>query len=376
MPPSPVTTSMKSYLLRFALLLLLSVHAALPARAATRDDVLALMRRVCDRELAEPHRPDNWQRDRLNSWIPSAFYPGVLACYYATQDRKYLQAAINWAKLNRWEPASRFRHADDLLCCQTYLEIYEVVGDKAMIAPTIARFDAIMTEPQPGQLDWSWCDSLFMAPPAWARLGKVTGDDRYYAFLYKQYWEAADFLRDRETGFFYRDKNFFARRTAGGQKIFWSRGNGWVIAGLARILDYLPKKDAAQIERFRTLYRSLAKNLKERQGTDGLWRMSLLDPAEFPQKETSGTAFFCYALLKGINEGWLPADDFLPAARRAWAGLTDCVDETGILRCVQPGGAAPAAFKAELSHSYAAGAFLLAGREVVRFIDAHRGTDF
>jgi rhamnogalacturonyl hydrolase YesR len=104
------------------------------------------------------------------------------------------------------------------------------------------------------------------------------------------------------------------------------------------------------------------------QQPDGLWRASLLDPADYPLKETSGSGFYCYALAWGINQGIVDRTRFEPAVLNAWRGLTACVTEGGRLTHVQPIGADPKQFDQAATETYGVGAFLLAGSEVYRLL--------
>jgi len=105
----------------------------------------------------------------------------------------------------------------------------------------------------------------------------------------------------------YRDATFIypAATNAHGGKVFWSRGNGWVFAGLARVLQQM--QTTRRIIRIRRDVSAMASALKAVQGADGMWRTSLYDPAQYPNPETSGTGFFSYGLAWGIRSGLLPA---------------------------------------------------------------------
>jgi len=208
----------------------------LPEKAEVKE----IMTLVCDYELKNTHLADNWQRFRLNSWVPSSFYPGLMAQYRVSEEERYLEMAKLWAEANEYTLASRFRHADDHLCGSTYLDLYEIEGEAHMLAPTKNQFDSILkVNTMSGREDWDWADALFMAPPTWAKLGRITGDQRYYDFLHEQFFDAVQPLYDKEEYLFYRDTRFLDERSANGKKIFWSRGNGWVVGGIPRILDNL-----------------------------------------------------------------------------------------------------------------------------------------
>jgi rhamnogalacturonyl hydrolase YesR len=282
---------------------------------------------------------------------------------------EYLRYAKLWAEANDWKLAPRLRHADDHLCGSTYLDIYEIEKEDYMISPTRQQFDSILaTNTMSGREDWKWADALFMAPPTWAKLGRITGDRRYYNFLHTQFFDAVIPIYDKEEFLFYRDLRFTNERSANGKKVFWSRGNGWVVGALPRILDNLESNDPYR-EKYERLLIEMCSSLIELQGKDGLWRASLLDPVEFPMQESSGTAFFCYGMAWGINNGILEKDKYLPAVLDAWKGLCNVVNDNGRLCYVQPGGAAPVEFSERYTHAYAVGGFLLAGEQMIELID-------
>lgn len=332
------------------------------------EDVISIMRTVADYEFENTHLADNWQRFILNSWIPSSLYPGVMAMYRVSEDEKYLKYAKLWSEANKWQLAPRFRHADDHLCGSTYLEIYEIEGEEYMLSPTKNQFDSILAvNTLTGREDWSWSDALFMAPPTWARLGKITGDDKYFDFLNTQFFDAVIPVFDVEESLFYRDTKRIDKSTKNGSKVFWLRGNGWVAGGIPRIIDCLKPNDPYR-EKYEDLLKTLLTRVAELQGDDGFWRASLLDVEEFPMKESSGTAFFCYGMAWAINNGLLDREKFLPIVVKAWNGLCDVVDDEGRLCYVQPGAGGPKKFPERYTHAYAIGAFLLAGEQMIELI--------
>src|ERR1700736_1735535 len=159
--------------------------------------------------------------------------------------------------------------------------------------------------------EWIWCDALFMLPPALALATRSTDDRRYADLMNRLWWKTTDYLYDKQEHLFYRDSRFFEQREPNGKKVFWSRGNGWVLAGLARVLQYLPR-DYSGRQRFVALFEEMAERIVGLQGNDGYWRTSLLDPESQPMPETSGTGFITYALAWGANEGLLERTKFEP----------------------------------------------------------------
>ena len=334
--------------------------------------VLAVMQRVADWQLAHPDT-----KDSSTGWILGAEDAGMMALAGISGNPKYRDAMLAMGESNRWQLGGRLYMADDHCIGQTYAELYFLCHEDKMIAPLRETFDEILAKPagvetlnfnQPHgkALDrWSWCDSLFMGPPTWMRLYAATGDQRYLNFAVTNWWRTTDYLYDTNQHLFYRDSTYFNKHEPNGQKVFWSRGNGWVLAGLVRVLQYLPMNHPDR-PRFERLFKQMARKILTLQQPDGLWRASLLDPIDYPAKETSGSGFFTYALAWGVNQGLLDRATFGPAVRKAWAGLVDCVSADGKFAHVQPVGASPKGFNPDSTTPFGVGAFLLAGSEVYR----------
>jgi hypothetical protein len=179
-------------------------------------------------------------------------------------------------------------------------------------------------------------------------------------------WKAtSDFLYDKDAHLYFRDQSYFSKRESNGARVFWSRGNGWVMGGLVRVLQILPA-DHPDRPYFQRQFLEMAEAALKCRQPDGLWHSSLLDPASYPLSESSGSGFFCYALTWGINQGLLDRTRFQGAALRAWNGIVGLVDSEGKLTHVQPVGADPKNFDPGLSQTYGVGSFLLAGSEIYR----------
>ena len=343
-----------------------SVRADTPAPAP----ILPQLKRVADWMLANP------ARQPIDGWVYATFYNGLAALEETPGGEGYHAALVAIGEKNKWEPAERPYHADDICTTQMYLELYQQDHDAKMIAPTVARFDYVLAHPSPAGLSfdkknnphfldrWSWCDSLFMAPPAWARLTAVTGNRAYLDEAVKQWWITTDFLYSKTDHLFFRDSTYFAKKEKNGAHVYWSRGNGWVIAGVARLLAYMPA-DYPDRPKFEHLLVELATELKSVQQPDGFWRASLLDPAAYPDKESSGTGLICYGIAWGIHHGILDAKTFRPTVDAAWAALASSIEPNGKVAHVQPVGAQPDHFDPESTLPFGTGAVLLAGTEML-----------
>jgi rhamnogalacturonyl hydrolase YesR len=331
-------------------------------------EVLALMERAADWQLANPstYQPAGWER--------APFYIGALELAKLSASPRFREAILAQAEANGWAPASRRHHADDICVIQAYAELHRVQGEARMLAPSKERLDAILADPPPVTLDWglprmldrwSWCDALFMAPASWLELYREFGDERYLEHMNREWWATTDALYVAGDRLYARDQSFLDLREPNGRRIFWARGNGWVVAGLARVLDLFPR-DHADRARYEALYRDMMEAILDAQQSDGLWRPGLLDPGTHHARETSGSSFNTFALAWGVNRGLLERERVEPAVRRAWHALASCVGTDGKLRHVQPIGAAPEGFDPDHSEPFGVGAFLLAGSEVHR----------
>lgn len=354
------------YLLLFAFLLCAPAAAQTNSKKAgdlySKQSVRAVMQKVFEWQVAHPVEIDALNN---NLWARAVFYAGIMDAGRATGDKRYSAQATRWAESRNWKLGDRPRHADDHTPGQTYLELYMLKKDPRMIEHTKSVIDAMIATPKPGREDWWWCDALFMAPPVLTRLHTITGEKKYLDFLDTMWWDTTDFLFDKDEGLYYRDKNYIGRPNANGKKVFWARGNGWVMGGTVRVLQHLPKSHPTRA-RYIQLLKTMAASVARVQGADGRWHPSLLDPLEAPMPETSSTGFFCYALAWGVNHGHLERKTYLPVIRKAWAGLVASVGEDGKLGWVQQIGAAPAKVTAADNQEYGSGALLLAGSEMIK----------
>jgi rhamnogalacturonyl hydrolase YesR len=242
-----------------------------------------------------------------------------------------------------------------------------------MIAQVRQRFDAVIAANPSGSLlmntpggcfqRWCWCDALFMGPPGWVALSRAVQDPRYLAFADKEYRVTTALLFDSSEKLYYRDSSYFGKKGANGEKIFWSRGNGWVYAGLARILTLLPPNSPSR-PYYQDLYLQMSRRIVGLQKPDGSWAPSLLDPRNDTPPETSGTGFFTYGLAWGVRAGLLKDPNYRRAAERGWSRLTKAVASDGKLGWVQQVGSQPDNVGPDHTQPFGVGAFLLAGSAV------------
>jgi rhamnogalacturonyl hydrolase YesR len=313
----------------------------------------------------------DWQLNRLpaesqTDWTWAALYAGFMGVPDAVAGDKYKHAMLSVGEKLRWQPGPRVEHADDQAVGQMFVEQYFLHKEAKMIAPMKSRLEQeIAAHDNPDKPLWWWCDALFMAPPVYADMAKVTGDTKYLDFMDREWKITTDLLYDQNKHLYSRDATFLDKHEKNGEKLFWSRGNGWVMGGVVRVLAQLPK-NSPQRPKYVALLKEMAAECLAIQGRDGLWRPGMLDADSYPLPEVSGSAFITYALAFGINEKILDKKTYWPAVQKAWAGMLTHVYADGRLGAIQPIGAAPGDYTETSSYSYGVGAYLLAGSEIYR----------
>ncbi|KAA5824850.1 glycoside hydrolase family 88 protein [Algibacter amylolyticus] len=317
-------------------------------------------------------------------WTAGAYYTGVTRAHKATNDMMYMAALKNQAYWNNWQTYNRLHHADDVAISYSYLYIDMVDSRKNFVdlEPTKKFLDAHLYEDdvwkagnrknEMGQtILWWWCDALFMAPPVLNLYAKHTNQPKYLDEMHKFYMQTYNQLYDEEEQLFARDMRFVwtgsekDSKEPNGKKVFWSRGNGWVIAGLALILDDMPT-DYEHRPFYEKLYKEMASKILAIQPEDGLWRTSLLSPESYNHGEVSGSGFHTFALAWGINNGLLDKKH-IPAVKKAWHAIAACQHDDGRVGWVQNIGAFPEPASADSWQNFGTGAFLMAGSEVLKF---------
>lgn len=335
----------------------------------------------------------HWQannKPEVNAfWDNAVYFTGNMEAYRLTGNAKYLEYSDKWARHNKWSGATgqdpqkwqyktygegqeHVLFADWQVCFQTYADMYAMNPDayKVARAKEVLGREALM----PQNDFWWWVDALYMGMPAFSKMYKMTGDEAYLDKLYANFKYADDLMFDKDDHLYYRDAKYIypAHKTEAGKKDFWARGNGWALAGLAKVLADVPETwqhRAALVERFRQLAEAVSKCQQE----GGYWTRSMLDPKQAEGEETSGTALFAYGLLWGMNNGLLDRTVYGGVADNAWKYLsTVALQADGSVGYVQPIG--EKAVKGQKltsanANNFGTGAFLLAACEKVRYDD-------
>ncbi|MBI4893571.1 MAG: glycoside hydrolase family 88 protein [Acidobacteria bacterium] len=332
----------------------------------SKRELAAAMRRTNAYQQAHPvMKPDdrNWER--------ATWYTGVMAAWRATHDQRYFQQALDWGRLHQFSPGTEPNGANRLFCSQTWIELYLKTKDPAMIQPTIRWLATPDPYSPAGQRRWyleaktrTYADSLYGAA-AFALLARATRQSAYLDPMQSFFDDVSAELWDDPSGLFYRDLRYKGQRSPQGNKIFWSRGNGWVFAGIARLLESLPRNDPRRVGYEKT-FRRMAAELLRRQPADGLWRASLDDPPDDQDPESSGSGFFCFGMAWGVNHRLLDRATYLPAISKSISALLAAVGDDGRVQWGQQVDHRPNSATRQSTHEYVTGAFLLAASEVYK----------
>ena len=332
------------------------------------ENIMNIMHKVADWQIAKLQSPEK----ASNDWTYATLYAGLFDFGKLSKDKKYVRFLYNVGQELDWNTGKIRFHADEYCIGQTYCELYEIYHEPNIIGKFHALADSIVAKPHIESLEfknninsreWAWCDALFMGPPALAYLSTATHDPKYLETADKLWWKTTDYLFDTTEGLYYRDSRYFTKREANGQKVFWSRGNGWVMGGLVRMMINMPANYPNK-QKFEALFKIMAKRIASLQTSDGTWHASLLAPELYPSKETSGTGFYCYALAWGIRNGLLPYKEYFPIVKKSWDVLVASVHPDGKLGFVQQIEDKPGDVKYDDTQVYGVGAFLLAGTQL------------
>lgn len=314
-----------------------------------------------------------------NIWTRGVYYEGLMAFYKIDNQKRYYDYSVEWGEKHHWKPVRGevyTRHADNQNCGMTYIDLYRIDPKPERLAAIKANIDAVINSGRYN--DWTWIDAIQMAMPIFVKLGVTLNDTKYFDYMYKmyshiKYQEGGHGLFNPKDNLWWRDKDFIPPYAEpNGEDCYWARGNGWVLAALALVLQELPKTDAHYME-YLDDFQKLAKALLPLQRTDGFWNVSLHDPNHFGGKETSGTALFVYGMSWGINNGHLSKTDFLPAVAKGWKAISkESLQPNGFLGYVQSTGKEPkdgqpvTVDKVPDFEDYGLGCFLLAGTEIYK----------
>ena len=334
------------------------------------SDPVTVSQRITDQFLStrpENYRPAGYRGNEGYGWNRIVMYAVVslwvnaIECARKTGDVKRMERLVRLfddflpgGRKNKI--CSRLRHVDDAIFGAVPLEIYIQNGDKRCLDMGLIYADTQWDEPceesyreragPPPALQREyyskgftvqtrlWIDDMYMITALQSQAYRATGERKYMERTAAEMVFYLDRLQLKDgpaRGLFYHTLK---------QKFVWGRGNGWMAAGMALILDNLPENSPHRA-RIMAGYRLMMEALLKYQRTDGFWNQLVDHPDDSRNwPETSCTAMFTYAYLVGVRHGWLDGDKYGPAALRAYLGLCARLDKWGNMPDVCEGTAA------------------------------------
>lgn len=340
----------------------------------------------------------HWQAENKpqvrSFWDNAAYHTGNMEAYFLTGNETYRQYSEAWAEYNEWKGAksndrSKWKYSygesdeyvlfgDYQICFQTYADLYNIAPEDYKIRRAREVMEFQMSTSRNDY--WWWSDGLYMVMPVMTKMYKITHNKLYLDKLYEYITYSDNIMFDKDENLYYRDAKYVypEHKSVNGKKDFWARGDGWVFAGLAKVLKDLPE-DYKHYNFFVTKFKNMAKAVASVQQPEGYWTRSMMDPEHAPGPETSGTAFFTYGFLWGINNGYLDEVTYKPVVEKAWRYLSKtALQKNGVVGYVQPIGekAIPGQIvDSKSTANFCVGAFLLAACEYVRYLEAPDNQD-
>lgn len=211
-----------------------------------------------------------------------------------------------------------------------------------------------------------WADDLYMSVPFLVRMGKITGDNKYYDDAIKQVENFNKYLYDAATGLYFHG---YYNQTEVNNVAHWGRANGWLAVAQTELIANLPANHPKRTELIKYLLRDIV-GYSRYQDKSGLWHQVLDKPDSY--LETSVTAMYTYAIARAVNEGWIHKG-YIKIAQQSWQALAAKVNAEGQMSgvCIGTGMEDDLKFyytrPTPLNDTHGLGPFLLAGTEMLKY---------
>jgi unsaturated rhamnogalacturonyl hydrolase len=296
-----------------------------PAGSAPAEVGRRVAENLLARKLSYETNPD-----REVHYAEACTWYGALTLAQLTADAN-LQAAL----IGKFEPLltdltnaipSR-AHVDDRVFGIVPLQIYLLNKDARCLELGLRLADQQWDKTTPDGISTEaryWIDDMYMITAVQVQAYRATRNPKYIERAALTMAAYLDRLQ-KPNGLFHH---------APDSPFFWSRGNGWVAAGMTELLRSLPA-DNPHRARILDGYRRMMAALLTFQGEDGVWRQLIDNPESWP--ETSSTGMFAFAMITGVKHGWLDEKTYGPAARKAWLGVQTYLDKDANVRNVCEG---------------------------------------
>lgn len=295
-------------------------------------------------------KKDTYVRNKVRPsslWTRAVYYEGLMALHAVAPQQRYFDYTLEWCQHHNWTPRNGIKthDADDYCCSQTYIDMYRLGAEGATLQFVKENMDQTILRGVDSDKDWWWIDAIQMGMPVLAKLAKTTGEAKYA----EKAWTMYEYTRNQQDGgmrnpadgLWWRDKDFNPPYTTpGGKNCYWSRGDGWVVAALVRVLDEMQPNEPHYADYLNDLT-SMLESLVPLQREDGFWNCSLADETDFGGPEVTGTSLFLYGMAWSVRHGHLSKAKYAPVMEKAWKAMASCVHADGFLGWQQGTGKQP-----------------------------------
>ena len=341
-------------------------------------------------------------------WKDSIYYSGLTDFVLTSADEEsyeYLKG-IGESYLYKCNGGSFTAHGDWYQCGETFMTLGDMEGSFYQAKQPKENLDWILSaypnaptgssnSHQDSGRDWThggwwWCDALYMAMNSYTLLSNLTGEDKYVTMASQAYDYAKAKLYDDHYHLWHRDESQLTLKTDvddpdthAKYASFWSRGNAWVFAALAKQLLYLDEGEFPDLyEKYSDDFVEMAEALLKYQREDGLWNVAITPYKAYEGMEITGTCGFIYGFAVGSALGILDENEYMPAADLAYETIIDrCFldggDRLGYMQTVgyQPQNYVSEEFTRPITDEFGMGLFLLASSALIRSTPDYEAPD-
>ena len=282
-------------------------------------------------------------------YIDGCMILALLEIYSSTKESKYLTFSDSYIDYRVKDDGTikgynkEKYNLDYINGGKNLITLYKLTGKKKYKKALVKIFQQILEQPRtkegnfwhkltyPNQV---WLDGLYMALPFYMEYDVLYNKSSNINDIYNQFFNVHKIMRDSKTGLYYHGydsskKMFWADKITGLSKNFWLRSLGWYAMALLDTLNLASDKNSSNWNKLKNIFIDLCNSMLNYQDKAGMWYQVPNYPGKAKNYlETSGTAIFSYALLKGYRTGILTDKKMQNAGKLAFEGTCDKYLET------------------------------------------------
>ncbi len=286
-------------------------------------------------ELMEKSTPDRpvWNIEKILqgekagwNYIDGCMIKAILEMYAITRDLKYLEFADTFIDFRVREDGTidgydvEELNIDNVNAGKTLFELYDLTGKEKYRTAIELVYSQIKKMPRTAEGNfWHkniypnqvWLDGLYMCQPFYMEYETRFHNRKNCPDIYRQFDSVVKHMQDSETGLYYHAYDssremFWCDKVTGLSQNFWLRALGWYSMALLDTMDKAGKEDQESLKKMEEAFKDLIDSIIKYQDESGMWYQVVnLGGMDGNYLETSGSAIFSYAILKGVRLGYL-----------------------------------------------------------------------